>query len=84
MRRTESTQAGFTLIEVMIAMGLLAVAVLGIVGAQLSAIKFTRDSHFRAQAMFLAEQLRATVEVEVTGGTRVIVHIPPEGTASPA
>lgn len=56
MRRTESMGAGFTLIEVMIAMSLLAVAVLGIVGAQLSAIKFTRDSHLRAQAMFLAEQ----------------------------
>ena len=56
MRRTESMRGGFTLIEVMIAMSLLAVAVLGIVGAQLTAIKFTRDSHLRAQAMFLAEQ----------------------------
>jgi prepilin-type N-terminal cleavage/methylation domain-containing protein len=51
-----SRAAGFTLLEVMIAMGLLGVAILGVLGAQLSALKFTRDSRLRAEAMFLAEQ----------------------------
>jgi type IV pilus assembly protein PilV len=52
VRRT----SGFTLVEVMIALGLLAVAVLGVATAQLGALKVSRGSHLRAQAMFLAQE----------------------------
>jgi Tfp pilus assembly protein PilV len=54
--RTRSRASGFTLFEVMIAFGLLGVAVLGVAVAQLGALKLTRDSHLSTQAMFLAEQ----------------------------
>jgi type IV pilus assembly protein PilV len=53
---TRGRAAAFTLLEVMIAMGILGVAVLGVAAAQFSALKFTRDSRLRAQAMFLAEE----------------------------
>jgi len=53
---TRSRASGFTLFEVMIAFALLGVAILGVAAAQLGALKLTRDSHLRTQAMFLAEQ----------------------------
>jgi Tfp pilus assembly protein PilV len=51
-----SRAAGFSLLEVTIAIGLLGVAVLGVAAAQLGSLKVTRESYLRAQAMFLAEQ----------------------------
>jgi len=61
LRRPRGDASGFTLLEVMIAMALLAIGVLGVAGAQIMALKFTRDSRIRAQAMFLAEQQIETI-----------------------
>ena len=54
--RRRGRAGGFTLLEVMLAASLLAVAVLGVAAAQIGALKLSRESSLRAQAMFLAEQ----------------------------
>ncbi len=59
--RKRERASGFTLLEVMIALGLLAVGVLGVAGAQITALKYSRDSSLRAQAMFVAEQQLETI-----------------------
>ena len=48
---------GFTLVEVLIAMLLLAIGVMGLAGAQLSALKFNQISVGRTQASYLANSI---------------------------
>ena len=57
IRRSKSRQAesGFTLIEVMIATGLIAIGLLSIAVAQLSALKMAARSKNLSRAMYLAE-----------------------------
>jgi prepilin-type N-terminal cleavage/methylation domain-containing protein len=47
--------AGFSLLEVMIAMAILAVGMLAVAAAQLNALRIAADSDDRAQAMYLAQ-----------------------------
>ena len=54
---TRSTQAGIGLIEVMVALLLLAVAVLGFSAMQLSAIKATDESLMRTRSMYTIKTL---------------------------
>ncbi len=49
-------EAGFTLLEVMIAMLILAFGVLGAAAAQLTAMDYARKSRSLTQALYLAEQ----------------------------
>ncbi len=53
--RTRGTE-GFTLLELMIAMGILAVGLLGVATAQLWAISRTSQSRHLSQALHLAQQ----------------------------
>lgn len=46
---------GFTLLEVMIAMAILSVGILGLVGMQITAIRANRQGSKMSQALFLAE-----------------------------
>src|SRR3984893_17699890 len=66
MRRpkmTESTmqlrhaQSGAFLLEALIGILIFSLGVLGIVGLQARAIRFTNDAEFRAEAMYLANSL---------------------------
>lgn len=52
--QTFKRNAGFTLIEILIAVLLLAVGVLGLAAAQLGALKYNQTSSSRTQASFLA------------------------------
>ncbi len=54
--RTRKSEAGFTLLEVMLAMTILGVGVLTIGLAQLSAIKISSRSEHMSQAMYLAQE----------------------------
>ncbi len=47
---------GFSLIEVMIAFGILAFGILALAASQITSIKFNRDSRVRTEAAYLAEQ----------------------------
>jgi type IV pilus assembly protein PilV len=53
------TQAGFTLIEVMVSVLIFSIGLLGIVGMHAAAIKLSTDAQQRAEATFLADQLLA-------------------------
>ena len=48
--------SGFSLLEVMIALSILAVGILGATAAQITSTKFTRDARVRTEAAYLAEQ----------------------------
>ncbi len=48
------TQSGMTLLEVLIALLVLSVGLLGMAGLQLTGMKMTNDSYYRSQATWLA------------------------------
>jgi type IV pilus assembly protein PilV len=57
VRRTPRPQRGFMLLEVLIALLIFSIGVLGIVGLQASMTKAQTGSKFRADAAFLAQRL---------------------------
>ncbi len=56
LRRQRHGASGFTLIETMFAMGILAIGILGVAGSLLTSLKLSRDSRSQTHAMYLAEQ----------------------------
>ena len=48
--------SGFSLLETMVAMGILAIGVLAMAAAMATALKYTRQSRALTEAMYLAEQ----------------------------
>lgn len=58
MKPTASSR-GFTLVEVMVALVVFSIGVLGLVGLQGNAVRFSTDARNRADATFLADQLVA-------------------------
>ena len=52
----DESRAGFSMLEVMIALTILAVGILGIGAVQLTATKLSGDSRVRTQAAYLAQQ----------------------------
>lgn len=63
---TRSTEHGFSLIEVLISVFVLAVGVIGAAGMQLTALRTTQQSAFQTHALYLAsdtaDMMRANVE----------------------
>lgn len=53
------TQRGFSLVEVLVAVVIFALGVLGLVRLQATAVKMSTDARQRAEATFLADQLVA-------------------------
>ncbi|WP_288412779.1 type II secretion system minor pseudopilin GspI [uncultured Sphingomonas sp.] len=62
-RAGEDTQAGFSLIEAMVALAVLAIATVGLIGAVEQHIDSTRGVERRAIAMWVAENRLADLEV---------------------
>jgi prepilin-type N-terminal cleavage/methylation domain-containing protein len=58
--RRHRRSSGFSLLEVMIALAILAFGILAAASAQISSTKFTRDSRVRTEAAYLAEQQMET------------------------
>jgi prepilin-type N-terminal cleavage/methylation domain-containing protein len=67
----EPRDAGFSLIEVMISMVLLAVAMLAIGAAQLRSLQYSAESANRSQAMYLAEEQLDTFMAMATNDLRL-------------
>lgn len=63
------TQAGFTLIEVMVAFAIMSIGVLSIGLAQLSALRLSSTSSRLSQAMYLAEEQMETFRSMPWGAT---------------
>ena len=61
-----STQTGAFLLEAMIAILIFALGVLGIVGLQGSAMRFTNDAQYRGEAVYLANSLMARMWADDT------------------
>src|SRR3984893_9250144 len=57
IRHLGRTQSGAFLLEALIGILIFSLGVLGIVGLQARAIRFTNDAEFRAEAMYLASSL---------------------------
>lgn len=66
IKYSSQTQTGFTLIEVLVSIVILAIGLLGLAAMQLQSLKFTQGSQWRSQANFLAydivERIRANRE----------------------
>lgn len=82
-------QSGFTLIEVLVSVLVFMLGILGLVGMQATAIKFSTDAHQRAQATFLADQLLARMLISEPTTAATFAHKPggttacaPTGTSS--
>jgi type IV pilus assembly protein PilV len=65
-QRTPQTQRGFMLLEVLVALLIFSIGVLGIVGLQASMTKAQTGSKFRADAAFLAQRLVGTMWSDVS------------------
>jgi type IV pilus assembly protein PilV len=57
MRQARNNQSGVMLLEVLVALLIFAIGVLGLVGMQAVSIKLTGDSKYRAEASMFADQL---------------------------
>jgi general secretion pathway protein I len=74
MRRTtkEGDQNGFTFLEVMVAVAILAIAFVTLIGSQSQSVSVAGDSRFRVMSALLAQQKLAELEAadfeEVIGG----------------
>ncbi|MBK1672713.1 type IV pilus modification protein PilV [Ectothiorhodospira shaposhnikovii] len=64
-------QGGFTLIEVLVAVLVLAIGLLGLAGLQATSVRFNHEAHLRTQATFLAyditDRMRANLVATEAG-----------------
>lgn len=66
---------GFTLLELMVALGLLAIGLLGVTGAQIMAIKLSSGSRDHMLAMYLAEQRMETLQASTAADVKALVDV---------
>ncbi|WP_373188286.1 type IV pilus modification protein PilV [Halopseudomonas sp.] len=78
-------QAGFSLLEVLIAVLVLSVGILGMAGLQLNSMKFNQTATIRSQATVLsydiADRMRANRAIANTGGYNLAITEEPTGTS---
>lgn len=72
MTRAPSAQSGFSLIEAMVALAVLAIATVGLVGMTESHIDSTRGMERRAAAMWVAENHLAELEAGLASPDRQV------------
>jgi len=73
----KTNESGFSMIEVLIALFVVTVGLLGIAALQLTSLRFSHNSHGRSQATFLAadivERMRANTIQSKTGAYNVTI-----------
>lgn len=74
--RSRRSQAGFTLIEVLVSVLIFSVGILGAVGLQATAIRLSTDARQRAEATFLADQLLARMLIADPATAATFAHHP--------
>jgi type IV pilus modification protein PilV len=80
MNEARRARAGFSMLEIMIALGVLSLGVLAMTAGQLAAIKLSGDSRSRTVAMSLAQQSLETVQT--LSAQDVKDSVPESGTAN--
>lgn len=87
--RPRPAQHGFTMIEVLVALLVFSVGVLGLVGTQATAVRMATDARDRSSATFLADQLLARMLISDPATAASFAHratgttpCTPSGTAS--
>lgn len=82
---TLSRVAGFSLIEVLVAIFILATGVLGAAAMQMNALKFNQTASMRSQASFLAyeviDSMRANPTIALAGGYDLAMDASASGTS---
>lgn len=88
-RTMRSRARGFTLVEVLVAVVIFSLGVLGLVQLQATAIRMSTDARQRAEATFLADQLLARMLISDRAAAAGFAHRPdgtvpcaPEGSDS--
>ena len=74
---------GFTLVEVMVALLVFSLGVLGLVGLQGGAVRFSSDARQRADATFLADQLMARALIADPTTLASFAHKPADAACVP-
>lgn len=59
---SKASQHGFSMLEILITLVIIAIAVLGTAGLQLNAMRLNKGSQFRTQAIFLASDITERME----------------------
>lgn len=83
-RSWRSKQRGFSLIEVLVALTIIAVALLGAAGIQLRAMQLGQGSLLRTQAILLADDLVERMEANKTASTGSGLYVVAETSTAPA
>ena len=77
---------GFTLIEVLVSMIVLAIGLLGLAGLQLTSLKAADSAYHRSQASVLADdildRMRSNRDVALAGSYNISLGADPSGTSS--
>jgi type IV pilus assembly protein PilV len=86
MDSTTTKQSGMTLIEILVAIVILSIGLLGLAGLQLKGMQVNQGSTWRWQAAALAEDLadriRADSQVAKTGAYNITANVPTSTSAS--
>ena len=68
--QTDSSQAGFNLIEVLVAMVVLSIGLLGIAGLQLTGVRANQSAYYRSQAISVMNDMIERMHVNLPGATQ--------------
>ena len=63
----KSSIGGFTLLEVLVALVVLSIGLLGLAGLQLTSVTNTRDAYYRSQALMLSYDIADRMRANLTG-----------------
>jgi type IV pilus assembly protein PilV len=80
-RRTMNKNAGFTLIEVLIAMLVLEVSLLGLAGLQVTSLRNNQSAYNRSQATQLSYDLADRMRANIAGKSAYTATLPSSATA---
>ena len=78
----KKTQRGFTLLEVLVAMAILAIGLLGLASLQTTAMQFTSSAYLRSQAANLAydmvDRMRVNRQAVLSGDYADVIFVTPD------